>query len=466
MLSVLGFDAFGTMILRMLESIAESPFVSGGLMLMAIGALGAMARHLPAQVFGFLERRFSISVEVPDRDPAYRWVHNWLAAQRYAARARDLTLSTTWVNPDPDPEIDGYSDQASGRASQAKFLLSPAPGIHVMTYRGRLLILHRQRRDLQSGGSAAVQESITLQLVGGNRKVVEQLLADVHAGSFPQTAGVSILSVRNDTWCPTAWQTRRPLESLVLADSILEDTLEDLRDFQRSASWYAERGIPYRRGYLLHGPPGTGKTTTVLALAGALNLSVAVLNLSSRLLGDESLLSIVNSLPVATILLIEDVDCVFKDFRTMSGAAGVTLSGLLNALDGVSSRDGRVLFLTTNHPERLDPALLRPGRVDRKIVLGYATRDQARRLYLWFYRGCGLCHSELCREADRFAAQVPPGRICMAAIQEHLLRHRRSPESAAHEAVFESCNEPGEPPAGELERAMSLSSGDPDLWAR
>jgi hypothetical protein len=77
-----------------------------------------------------------------------------------------------------------------------------------------------------------------------------------------------------------------------------------------------------------------------------------------------------------------------------------------------------------------------------------------------------LCHSELCREADRFAAQVPPGRICMAAIQEHLLRHRRSPESAAHEAVFESCNEPGEPPAGELERAMSLSSGDPDLWAR
>ena len=88
---------------------------------------------------------------------------------------------------------------------------------------------------------------------------------------------------------------------------------------------------------------------------------------------------------------------------------GVTLSGLLNALDGVSSRDGRVLFLTTNHPERLDPALIRPGRVDRKVELGLATPDQARRLFLWFYRGCGIGPSEL-GPAERFAAQVRPGK--------------------------------------------------------
>jgi hypothetical protein len=71
------------------------------------------------------------------------------------------------------------------------------------------------------------------------------------------------------------------------------------------------------------------------------------------------------------------------------------------------------------------------------IELGYASPDQARRLYLWFYRGCGLGHSELLREAERFAAQIPPGKIGMAAIQEHLLRRRRSPGSAAHEVVFD-----------------------------
>ena len=96
-----------------------------------------------------------------------------------------------------------------------------------------------------------------------------------------------------------------------------------------------------------------------------------------------------------------------------------------------------MLFLTTNHPERLDPALIRPGRVDRKIELGYATPDQARRLFLWFYRDSSLSSAELGREADRFAAQVPVRKLCMAAIQEHLLRHRRAPEAAAHEVLFE-----------------------------
>ena len=145
----------------------------------------------------------------------------------------------------------------------------------------------------------------------------------------------------------------------------------------------------------------------------------------------------VDDLPVGTLLLIEDVDCVFKDKRSTTAETGVTLSGLLNALDGVSSREGRVLFLTTNHPERLDPALVRPGRVDRQIELGFATPDQARRLFLWFYRDSGLSPADLGREADRFAAQVPRGQVCMAAVQEHLLRHRRSPEVAAHEVVFD-----------------------------
>lgn len=423
----------------MLETLNNNPLFSGGLTLMVIGSGAALLRNLPGQIKAFVERRVSLSLEIPDRDPAFRWIQSWLAKQPYAKRARDLSVTTVWESSEPDDsstdDCDSYG--SSGPCKDAKFQLSPAPGIHFMMYRNRILILRRTRRDLQNGGSLAYQETLTLQLFGGSRELLEQILGEAHAASFPSTPGVSILTARNDCWIPTSWQPKRPLPSLILADGILEDLLADLRDFYRSASWYTQRGVPYRRGYLLHGPPGTGKTTLVLALAGELKVSVAVLSLSSRLMSDEALRALVDSLPLATILLIEDVDCVFKGKRETTQDTGVTLSGLLNALDGVSSREGRVLFLTTNHLGRLDPALIRPGRVDRKIELAYATPDQARRLFIWFFRDSGLNHAELARAAELFASQVPDGKVSMAAIQEHLLRHRRSPEAAAHEAVFD-----------------------------
>ena len=425
----------------LLETLNQNPFFSGGLSLMVLGASAALLRKVPGQLWALVQRWLSITVEVPDRDPAFRWLQVWLAVQPYAGRARDLSLATTWVPADAESDtavvFDADDSAATGPSSRVKFLLSPAPGTHLMLYRNRLLILRRSRRDLQNGNARTFQENLSLQVLGGTRALIEQLLSDARKLACPRTPGVSILTARYESWEATSWQPRRPLESLVLADGALEDTLDDLRTFYGSRAWYVQRGIPYRRGYLLHGPPGNGKTTLVLAVAGELNLSVAVLSLSNRLLSDDALRGLVDALPPATLLLIEDVDCVFKTERTTTEQTGVTLSGLLNALDGVSSREGRVLFLTTNHPERLDSALVRPGRVDRKVELGHATPDQARRLFLWFYQGGGVPPRELECLAERFAAQVPRGKTCMAAVQEHLLRHRGAPAAAAHEVVFD-----------------------------
>lgn len=428
----------------MFEALNQNPVFSGGIWLMIVGAAAAMLRNAPGRVWAFVQRRFSISVEVPDRDSAFRWLQVWLASQPYAGRARDLSLATTWVPADVEPGSEGAvsfdQDESSSRGggTRVKFLLSPAPGVHWMVYQGRPVILNRSRRDLQAGNARTFQETLSLQVLGGSRPLIEDLLDEARALACPKSPGVSILTSRYESWEATSWQPRRPLASLVLSDGVLEEVMEDLREFGRSRTWYVERGVPYRRGYLLHGPPGNGKTTLVLAAAGELNLSVAVLSLSNRVLSDDSLRAMVDALPPSTILLIEDVDCAFKTERTTGDQTGVTLSGLLNALDGVSSREGRILFLTTNHPERLDPALVRPGRVDKRVTLGNATRSQARRLYRWFYRGCGLADARVDELAELFAEQVPEGEVCMAAVQEHFLRHRNSPEAAAHEVEFET----------------------------
>lgn len=140
-----------------------------------------------------------------------------------------------------------------------------------------------------------------------------------------------------------------------------------------SEEWFANRGIPFRRGYLLYGIPGTGKSTTVHALASELNLPIYILMLSLNL-DDSSLADMMRYLPSHCVLLLEDLDVAFKS-RVDNGnerkenESSVTLSGLLNAIDGLAAPEGRLLFATTNHVEKLDPALIRPVSVFKSVEI-------------------------------------------------------------------------------------------------
>ena len=149
---------------------------------MALGSVVAMLRRLPGKHVAFLEHR----LRSPSRSPTATRRSDGSRAgwPTTATRARrDLSLTTIWVTRDPDPEIDGDADcnRPSGPASEARFLLSPAPGMHLLSYRGRLLILYRTRRELQNGGPASFQESLTLQLLGGSRAMIEALLDEAHS---------------------------------------------------------------------------------------------------------------------------------------------------------------------------------------------------------------------------------------------------------------------------------------------
>ncbi|KAG6831542.1 hypothetical protein H0H92_009461 [Tricholoma furcatifolium] len=223
---------------------------------------------------------------------------------------------------------------------------------------------------------------------------------------FCDTDGVWFSSNR---WNHVACRARRPISSIVLDPGVSDVILEDARDFLRSKPWYAERGIPFRRGYLLYGSPGSGKTSLIHCMAGELMLDVYIISLSRAGLDDASLSELVNALPERCLALMEDIDAAFTHGVTRNldeenndpkkanappppaGSAStptpsrLSLSGLLNALDGVGAQEGRILFATTNRYSALDEALCRPGRMDLHIEFKDASKYQARELFKRFY---------------------------------------------------------------------------------
>src|SRR5699024_11074140 len=139
---------------------------------------------------------------------------------------------------------------------------------------------------------------------------------------------------------------------------------------------YISKGIPWRIGLMLHGPPGTGKSSLARALATHYNRPITVINIAS--LNDNTLLDIMNGISQNSIVLMEDVDCVDStldrskaDSAQRVSMSGVTLSTLLNVIDGVIAPEGRILIMTTNHIDKIDPALTRPGRVDMSVEMPY-----------------------------------------------------------------------------------------------
>ncbi|THH27255.1 hypothetical protein EUX98_g6942 [Antrodiella citrinella] len=233
-------------------------------------------------------------------------------------------------------------------------------------------------------------ETVTLTTLSRDRTIFPKLLAEARDIAMRGQEGKLVIHTPwGIEWKPFGLPRRkRPLKSVVLGSGIAEAVEKDVSAFLQRRQWYADRGIPYRRGYLLHGPPGSGKSSFIQALAGSLSYDICVLNLSERGLADDKLIHLLSNIPERSFVLIEDIDAAFnKRVQTSEDGyqSSVTFSGFLNALDGVASGEERIIFMTTNHPERLDPALIRPGRVDLSLLIGDASSSQAKRLFIQFY---------------------------------------------------------------------------------
>jgi chaperone BCS1 len=370
----------------------QHEFASDGLLLMIIGGLGVYLRAIPLRLWRWLVGQTTMNITVKDDDAAFVWVKEWFLEQKFVSRIRSVDVDTT--------------------LRREQTALVPAEGQHWFWYAGRPFRVRCYRSEEKKSYSSQRTEWLIFTTWGRKQSFLKQFVADIVESHERSSALTSSLYVRDDDyWRRVEGYVPRALDSVILKAGEKEELVQDIEKFKSARERYRKLGVPYHRGYLFYGPPGSGKTSVVSALAGRFGMSVYAINLTD--LNDKTLWTAINDVPAKSLVLFEDIDCMRTgkarveahrraggDSGPPSGSSnnqdrfGVTLSGLLNVLDGFGAPENVVFVMTTNKIEALDCALLRPGRIDYRLFFGDVLKEQKIELYKRFFPQASECEAE------------------------------------------------------------------------
>ncbi|KAM5536643.1 hypothetical protein V8D89_009738 [Ganoderma adspersum] len=390
--------------------------------LLLIGAFFEVCRRGSSEASEWAIDHVWVTAEFQSDGDGCEWLMYWLSQKKVFQKARSIEVRS------PNRRVEGMpmndlEDGEQGAALIQKDRVAFLPSLsrtYSLWHRGRYMTVTRTRIQEGSVWKGPI-DMFKIRILARDPGLLRELLKEARDAYKAANGHLINVYVAQDggieDWSRVATQQKRPMSSVILDPGVIELVLEDAKDFLNSRKWYADRGIPFRWGYLLHGAPGSGKTSMIHSIAGELGLGIYILSLTVMSLNDNSLKSLISHLPKSCILLMEDIDAAFArglPRREIAGPEmpapsigaenagegadgtqgpggrdggfnGVTLSGLLNALDGIAAQEGRILFATTNDYAALDPALLRPGRLDLHIEFGLASEHQARELFKRFY---------------------------------------------------------------------------------
>jgi len=443
-----------------------------------------------------VEKYFMSTVRINTDDEIFNMIMAWVAQQQFAKESRRFIAKTNlnsrawtmWRFLDNDEEEED-GDETSGycgmQKKKRKLQYTPSYGTHLFWFRGQPLFFERnENREHMGSLMTSEKEEINISCFGRNPAILKELLIEARELHMAKDESKTVIyrggsgnGMEDPQWRRCMARSTRPFSTVILNETVKKQLIDDVSDYLKPATrrWYSNRGIPYRRGYLLYGPPGTGKSSLSLALAGFFNMPIYILSLSSPVATEENVASLFSSLPRRCVVLLEDIDSAGLTHTREDGAVEavpvppgpavkgapttvlpgrLSLSGLLNVLDGVASQEGRVLIMTTNHLEKLDKALIRPGRVDMTVQFGRADAGMTASIFRAIYtpfdgeeapsmgttdqaaekQGPGGSESDHTSTRDKieelarqFASKIPELEFSPAEIQGLLLRYKHDP---------------------------------------
>ncbi|KAK4043866.1 BCS1 N terminal-domain-containing protein [Parachaetomium inaequale] len=454
--------------------------------LMGAASTGAQSmQETGSKMYWWIVRFLTASISIAGNDRLNREVLNWLGAHVLLKKGtRILTANSESIRNDAwsyrrvSQERNDYHHE---KRMPVQYL--PTFGTTWFIHKRNIFMVRRiltssshynsawARTPDEYAGAPEGDEPLVIMCLGRSVEPIKRFLNTCR--EFADKQREAYITVRiskrsyDETWDTTILRPLRPLQTVHFDEKIKESLVADIDNYLdvNTRKFYNRRGIPYRRGFLLYGPPGTGKTSLSLALAGRFGLELYLLHMPS--VRDDSVLEkLFTALPPRCLVLLEDIDAVGIKRRSRNrddssdtesdddsdksdsdsdldrGRSNCTLSGLLNVLDGVASQEGRIVLMTSNFAEKLDKALVRPGRVDKMLYLGHISQRSSELMFLRMFgpdadgaapadRAVQLPQDQLQQLALDFSKHILDDVFTPAQIQGYLLNYRDSPVDAA-----------------------------------
>jgi len=377
------------------------------------GIIAFFLKEFPQKLLEFIIHMFTTKIVIRNDDDAFIYFSEWLSTLVKDTNVRELQL---------------FEKKDTGEWS-----MTIGPGSHLFWHNGIPFLVKREIMEKESTNS--IKETFTITFLGRSALNIINLIKTV-VGVKADIEKTKIYTY-SYWWQMAGSRDSRSIDSVIINKDQLNGILSSIDKFMNSKDLYKQRGIPYKLNVLFTGEPGTGKTSLIMAIAAHLKRSVYFINLQS-MDDDEKLLYAVSNVPRDAVILIEDIDAVDctskRENSSVQNTTGtlvakssntkVSLSCLLNILDGVLAHEGRMLFMTTNYEDKLDSAILRSGRVDIKEYIGMLHHDEIRRFYLKFFDN----NDNALKFAD--IVQTASG----ADLQKHLLTYVDNEQLCIHNA--------------------------------
>nr|DAI89456.1 MAG TPA: ATPase [Caudoviricetes sp.] len=339
----------------LIEQLHNNEFFKGGAAIAVLSALGFWLKSFFPWLWERVKRQFSYTMRIESKTDIY-FIFNWWLQKNHSDRYKKVLISVECENKWKEDEVKEYKLKENNFESAFYFWQKRTP-----------VFLQSTREKLEGAHyiDGAHIDSYTLTTYF-NRQTLKNLISEVvteYNSILNKKTTSHLMQYHNfDGWRKINNLGGKTFEKIFNSEKL--ELLEDLQQFFTSKALYAHRGTTFKRGYLCEGSPGNGKTSTIIALAQYLKKDVYSLNLTSLTDGNQLRLAF-QGVKENSFILIEDADCMVNGREKINDK--INFSELLNVVDGISSQEGICIFFTTNHPENLDPALIRCGRVDKQI---------------------------------------------------------------------------------------------------